>query len=225
MNRSVRFILILASAFSIALIAVSMSRHQVYASVSPSIVITNGPGINICSNTFFSVRISVNASAAFSDHASMTVPGLGSVFSFSENDAPGSWVLYNINPSSYSVAANTSITVSITTYNGLNQSGGISYVSTAVINCSTGIASSVSGGSPAGNFGVGVPSGFVLHTITCTIAVYDSAGGGPVSGTKIISGQTWFVNPTPVRDAKGEHWTEIFVGGPIDGFIPTTCVN
>ena len=69
-----------------------------------------------------------------------------------------------------------------------------------------------------------IPSGFALHTITCTVAVYTMAGGVPVSNATIIGGQTWFVSPTPVKDAQGKLWTEIFVGGFTDGFIPTSCV-
>ncbi len=70
-----------------------------------------------------------------------------------------------------------------------------------------------------------VPSGFVLRTITCDVAVYSSAGGTPVGDNKVTAGQTWFVSTTPVQAADGQSWTEIFVAGLIDGFVPTSCVQ
>ncbi len=71
---------------------------------------------------------------------------------------------------------------------------------------------------------VGAPAGFVLRTIICTVPVFDSPGGTPVGSNIIRGGQTWFVNPTPVSDSFGRQWTEIFVAGPENGFIPTSCV-
>ena len=224
-----RFALTLVLTISAAFMAVATSVHTASASSSPFIGIIDGPGSDICSNTFFSITISVSASSPFSDSATMSVPGIGSVFSFSENDPAGSGTFsYGIGPSSYMVAPNTPVTVSITTHNGPNGGGGVANVSTAIINCSSGVLLSVtnSNGIAGPNVpGPGIPTGFVLHTITCTVAVYDSAGGKPVSGATIISGQTWFVSPTPVKDSKGKSWTEIFVGSALDGFIPTNCVH
>ncbi len=73
--------------------------------------------------------------------------------------------------------------------------------------------------------GPGVPAGFVLHTITCTVPVFNTPGGSPVGSNVILGGQTWYVNPTPVTDRFGRFWTEIFVAGPVDAFIPTPCVH
>lgn len=70
-----------------------------------------------------------------------------------------------------------------------------------------------------------LPEGFVLRTITCDVAVFDSPGGTPVGDNRIIAGQTWYVNPTPVKAPSGEDWTEIFVSGTPNGFIPTRCVG
>jgi hypothetical protein len=70
-----------------------------------------------------------------------------------------------------------------------------------------------------------IPAGFVLHTITCDVPVYNLPGGSPVGDNKITNGQTWFVNPLPVTAADGTSWTEIFVSGYTDGYIPTGCVN
>lgn len=78
----------------------------------------------------------------------------------------------------------------------------------------------------AGFQGPGIPSGFQLHTITCDVAVFATPGGAPVTnGARIRAGQTWFVNPTPVDGADGQSWTEIFVSGYTNGYVPTTCVG
>ncbi len=73
--------------------------------------------------------------------------------------------------------------------------------------------------------GPGVPSGFVLRTITCETPVYNTAAGQPVGSGTIHAGQTWYVNPTPVDGADGASWTEIFNGGRVNGFILTSCVG
>lgn len=72
---------------------------------------------------------------------------------------------------------------------------------------------------------VPIPAGFVLKTIVCDVAVYNQPGGGPVGSNAIKNGQTWYVNPTPVAAADGQSWTEIFVAGKINGFVPTSCVQ
>ncbi|MBX3065373.1 MAG: hypothetical protein KF726_20530 [Anaerolineae bacterium] len=72
----------------------------------------------------------------------------------------------------------------------------------------------------------GITSGFELRTITCDVAVFDAPGGTPVSnGAKIIAGQTWYVNTKPVKGADGKSWTEIYVSGDTNGYIPTYCVS
>jgi hypothetical protein len=73
--------------------------------------------------------------------------------------------------------------------------------------------------------GTGVPAGFVLKTVTCDVAVFNTPGGYPVGDNKIVGGQTWFVNPKPVKDAAGKSWTEVFVAGSTNGYIPTSCVH
>jgi hypothetical protein len=77
----------------------------------------------------------------------------------------------------------------------------------------------------AGAAGRPIPSAFQLRTITCTTAVYDSAGGSPVSGAVVKASQTWYVSPTAVKDAAGKLWTEIYVSGSTNGFVPTSCVS
>ena len=70
-----------------------------------------------------------------------------------------------------------------------------------------------------------IPSGFVLSTITCDVAVFDAPAGTPVAGSVITGGQTWYVNPAPEEGADGEEWSEIFTSGPVNGYIPTICIG
>jgi hypothetical protein len=74
--------------------------------------------------------------------------------------------------------------------------------------------------------GAPIPTGFVLRMIICNTPVYDTAGGSPLlTGEAVTAGQTWYVNPTPVVGASGQLWTEIFVAGFSNPWIPTACVQ
>jgi hypothetical protein len=77
----------------------------------------------------------------------------------------------------------------------------------------------------SGYAGPNLPNGFVLKTLTCNVAVYDAPAGKPVGGNAVTNGQTWFVNPTPKTGPDGQSWTEIFVAGYTNGFVPTRCVK
>jgi hypothetical protein len=71
-----------------------------------------------------------------------------------------------------------------------------------------------------------LPAGFVLKTMTCTVAAAQSPGGDVVPGIKpLIPGATWFMSPTPVKDANGKLWTEVFVGSWNDVYIPAECAQ
>ena len=73
--------------------------------------------------------------------------------------------------------------------------------------------------------GRGIPAGFELRTITCDVAVFDKAAGQPVGDNRIKAGQTWYVNPETTTTAGGESWSEVFVSGLVNGWIPSRCVN
>ena len=80
--------------------------------------------------------------------------------------------------------------------------------------------------APALEFvGPPIPAGFVLRTITCDVAVFDTPGGQPVGSNKITAGQSWYVNPKAVTGPSGDSWTEIFVSSETNPFIPTRCVG
>jgi hypothetical protein len=73
--------------------------------------------------------------------------------------------------------------------------------------------------------GPALPTNFVLHTIICDTALYNTPGGTAINGAQIHAGQTWYVNPTPVEDSNGQLWTAIFVSSFINPYIPTSCVQ
>jgi hypothetical protein len=73
-----------------------------------------------------------------------------------------------------------------------------------------------------------IPDGFVLRTIICEVNVFSEPDGTPVEGARIKNGQTWYVNPESVSvktNPKYPKWTEIFVSGETNGWIPTACVG
>jgi hypothetical protein len=73
--------------------------------------------------------------------------------------------------------------------------------------------------------GPAIPDGFVLRTIKCTVAIYNTPAGTPVGTNKVLAGQTWYINPKPIRGKNGKRWTELFTGGWTNGYIPTSCVG
>lgn len=75
------------------------------------------------------------------------------------------------------------------------------------------------------NPGRPIPDGFVLVWLSCSTAVFDAPGGQPVGDDAVWAGQSWYVNPTPVKDASGKSWTEIFVSGTTNAYIPTSCIK
>lgn len=99
-------------------------------------------------------------------------------------------------------------------------------LATLKFNCSTGAVLSMTFDYlPLVYQGVPVPDDFVLRSITCDTAAYSSPGGGQVEDAVVTTGQTWFVNPTPVTGADGASWTEIFLAGENTAFVPTACVG
>ncbi|NDJ77168.1 MAG: hypothetical protein GYB65_13010 [Chloroflexi bacterium] len=95
--------------------------------------------------------------------------------------------------------------------------------STITVNCNDGSVVSTSFYN-IGDLGPQLPSGFVQRLITCDTPVYDSPAGTPVGDNAILAGQEWHVNPVAVDGADGQSWTEVFVGGYNNGYIPTSCV-
>ncbi|HEX3052778.1 MAG TPA: hypothetical protein VHP83_19120 [Aggregatilineaceae bacterium] len=73
--------------------------------------------------------------------------------------------------------------------------------------------------------GAPIPAGFQLRTITCDTPVYDSPAGSPVGENRIRAGQTWYVNTTAKTAGDGSSWSEVFVAGYKNGYVPSSCVQ
>ncbi len=136
-----------------------------------------------------------------------------------------SWHLYFSNSggpatNAWPIPADTPITVHFSLTQG---PGGPAVFSNTIVLSKCNGGSIISGGS--GSAVPEIPGNFVLRTITCTEAVYDLPGGSPVGSNEITAGQTWYVSPTPVKDAKGNLWTAVFVGGFQNGYIRSVCVG
>jgi hypothetical protein len=215
MKRVFSLTLILLLAFIFLLPATSLHAAAGY--------ITLSGGANTCSATGNILFQYLITGTAYSDQSTMTVQGVGQVANGYDSNltslpdgSSGGYTMFLTTP--YSVAAHTPITVTITSYNAVNQGGGVAHVQSFTYDCTTGEAVNDVAGPP-------IPSGFVLKTITCDVAVFDAPGGSPVGSNKIVGGQTWYVNPTPKKDAAGKSWTEVFVAGYTNGYVPTSCVH
>lgn len=109
------------------------------------------------------------------------------------------------------LTATLSETATVTTTVRVDYNGGGTYSWTLQIGC-TGIA-------------VYAPAGFVIHYITCDVAVFSERSLGRPTSARITNGQRWYVSEKPVLGKDGQNWTEVFVGSSQDGFIPTRCVG
>lgn len=147
-------------------------------------------------------------------------PNLGTTIdtAFGPFVGPAGFTVFATAP--FSLPPNTKLTLTVTTYAAANFAGGTAYVSTITWDCTTGAV-------VAADFvGPGIPSGFVQRGIACTTPVFDGPNGTAVAGAVIRQGQSWYVNPTPTApDVNGRRWTEIFVSGARNGYIPAECVG
>ncbi len=69
------------------------------------------------------------------------------------------------------------------------------------------------------------PVSYVLNLITCNTPIYDSPAGRYVGNGMVYAGQTFFTSSTPVIAADGSSWTQVFVGGWSNPYIPSECVQ
>ena len=198
------------------------------AQTFPWIKITGGPIVDTCNSISFGVPVDVNIGTTGSDFGKLTVPGYGAVWSYWEDHSgigpivgPAS---YGVNPSPYSVAANTILMFEVSTYAGPSGSGGLTSYSWIKFDCTTGGVVNSYFGSGAFEE-VPVPTGFMQHEILCDSPVFDMPGGTQVGDNMVRAGQAWYVNPTPVSGPAGELWTEIHVAGENTGYIRTSCVG
>src|SRR5690606_21666236 len=51
-----------------------------------------------------------------------------------------------------------------------------------------------------------LPADYVLKSILCDTAVYDTPAGTPVGDGRVSAGQTFFVSPTSETGADGNEW-------------------
>ena len=109
------------------------------ASEVPSIEILGVPADVSCTGgTNPGVPVYANLPVPASDTGTMSVAGVGVVSSIVENTPilVGT-ASYGFLPSAFSVPSGTPITVTITTYNGPDQTGGVAFVSTLIYEWTT----------------------------------------------------------------------------------------
>jgi hypothetical protein len=199
--------------FVVLLVTLALNVHPAFAAVTGSLTTLTFPGASAtnCGIEAVAVGGSVTTTELVSDIGTLT-DGNGTViggFSISydgpvEGPFTATYISYSIQP-----AKNPIRMVEVL--------GGVTVVDLSADNPCLPPSGGISGPP--------IPSGFVMKTITCDVAVFDAPGGKPVGGNAIKSGQTWYVNPTPKKDAAGKAWTEVFVAGYTNGYVPTSCVH
>jgi hypothetical protein len=111
------------------------------------------------------------------------------------------------------------------TYGGGAQPGGLGWYIQSATGGTVNVTMDCNVGGQ-GWEGPGIPAGFVLKTIVCDVAAVQSPGGPVVPNIKpLVPGATWFMNPKAVKDAQGKLWTEVFLGGYNNAFIPANCAQ
>ncbi len=125
-----------------ALSGVLAPQRAETASVDPSWEILEGKPDSCFSDGSggFMIMVEVQASALASEKGQFVVPGYGQVGYTQDNAFSGagvfSFMMFASAP--YSVPDHTPVTLTVTTYNGTNFTGGVSYVSTLTWDCTTG---------------------------------------------------------------------------------------
>jgi hypothetical protein len=194
----------------------------------PSISYTGGI-YNSCTLVgILPIPVYVRTAGTGSFYVVATAPNYGVISSMTGNitayaDQQATFGLL-LNPTKITLADHTPITVFIQTYDGPNQTGRITLLSTGAWDCTTGnTVSPASYTIPPASIAT-YPNGFVLKVILCETPIYDAPAGHTIGSNAIHYGQTWFVNPVAAKDSRGKAWTEVYVGSPNTVYIPSACV-
>lgn len=169
---------------------------------APSWQLTQG-AVNSCSSSsgISMPGVEINAPSASSEQGVLSAPGYPNLGYTTDSNFTGvgtfSFFVF-VNPS-YSLPANTPLTLSVTTFNGPNFTGGVAYVSTATWDCTTGALISLVSGVPT----VPVMPAVCTTPLPSGSVVGDAPGGAQVywgpsadkasNGVVLNSGSYWVV--------------------------------
>lgn len=231
--KAVRLLLIALVIAAFALTSQGRTAHA--ASFNYTGVVTSASCDNSSYSAFLEFTTDLGTSFAI-DYTDTTSTSLGT-FSFS--GVYGSFVAgtyYSLVSDSAASLGIATLAYPYTVSETLTATDGTTtYWTTLTMTCNGGSFGSIVVTSGSGGGGGGayvapatIPSGFVQRTITCTVSLFSEASvDHPIPNTKIIGGQRWYVNPTPVKGSDGKSWTVIYPGGNsgLNAFIPTSCVG
>ena len=167
------------------------------AGPSPSWQLTQGaPASCSASSTLFMPGVEINvAPGPASEQGTLSAPGNPNLGYTTDSNFTGvgtfSFFVF-VNPS-YSLPANTPLTLSVTTFNGPNFTGGVAYVSTITWDCTTGALVTAAPAMPA-VCTTPLPSGSVVGDAPGGAQVYWGPSADKASnGVVLNSGSYWVV--------------------------------
>jgi hypothetical protein len=208
--RLVLVVVLLLAAFALA--GVSSAPRAQAAAVDPSWELTAGPA-GVCTDDDVSMPgVEIRATSPASEQGTLTAPGFGQIGYSLDTTFTGVGTFgFTVFTDPFVVPANTHLTLKVTTYNGPNYTGGVSFISTLTWDCTTGETISLVSGPPAVTEEVPVPgcdvqmplnANSVVGSFVANAPVY-AAPGQPISpALSIPAGKTaWVLG----RDTSGQY--------------------
>ncbi len=136
----IRLVLVAAVLTAFALAGTQLPTRVQAAAHDPSWEILTGAAGSCAPGSSVSITAEINVTSPASEQGTFTVPGYGQVGYTADTSFTGvgtfGFTIFVTTP--YTVAANTPLTLTVTTYNGSNFTGGASFISSLTWDCTTG---------------------------------------------------------------------------------------
>ena len=161
---------------------------------APSWQLTTAPA-GVCSDddvTIPNVDVNVPSPLFASEQGTYSAPGFPNLGFTTDTSFQGVGTFnFTVFTDPYVLPANTPVTLTVTTYNGPNFTGGVAYVSSMIWDCTTGAIISLTNGVPGETCSNPLPSGSVVGEAPLGAQVYWKPG--EVSPGVVLNPGTYWV--------------------------------